>query len=232
MNYSFHIGFGLLAASMILSCAHLVETDELVLVASDDVPESISVEARDLVENSPLMIKTLSEAKVIFIVTEVIRQKNGEDDLSNLYNVIHYRYDDDTAIHSRVNLEEYAILDQQEFPHLPTNFTPGELAIAAEMALADDRVRRALGDEIDNIKVEALAIRTFSEDDPWFGRRVLRLLFKDTRGEKTSGRTSGIGNGYLHEPVVIVDLTGNVVTIEESGPMENIIELPIAEEEK
>lgn len=243
MKHLIHIGFGLLASSLILGCdqgerqeiTEPAETAEIKLVASDDVPEALSLKARDLVESSPLLAKSLLEAKVIFIATEVVRQKSededGEEDRAQLYNVIHYRYDDDTAIHSLVNLEDYEILSQQEFPHLPTNFTPGELAIASEMALGDERVRRALGDEIDKVEIEALAIRTFSEVDPWYGHRVLRLLFKKIRDVKNGGSTD-VGGGYLHEPIVIVDLTEGVVTIEESGPMENIIELPTVEEEK
>ena len=67
------------------------------------------------------------------------------------------------------------------------------------MALEHPRVEAALrGLEVE---VEAQVSRTFAEDDPQFGHRVIHLLFKTP-------------TGYLESPAVIVDLTAGEITAE------------------
>jgi len=173
------------------------------LVASENVPDSVAQEARLIAEAQPALRDTLRSARVIYIGTELVRGKaeDGEDDPRYSYRVIHYRYDDDTAIVSLVNLEDSAVLDQREIPHYPTSLTREELETAKGLAMEDPRVREALEDDVDRVEVEALVIRVASEEDRWFGRRVVQLLFR-------------VGRDYRHSPRVIVDLTTSTVLVE------------------
>jgi len=74
-------------------------------------------------------------------------------------------------------------------PHLPVGLAQAEFERAKELALSDDAVRKALGSNASNVVVEALVIRAIADKDPYFGRRVVRLLFK-------------LGADYLSEPIV------------------------------
>lgn len=173
------------------------------LVASDDVPDSVAQKARLLAEKHPPLLESLQKARVVYIGTELLRRKteDGEEYPTKIYRVIHYRYDDDTAIHSEVSLVDAAVLDQREIPHLPTPLTQEELDTASALAMKDRRVREALGKDVDRVEVEALVIRAASDEDPWFGRRVVQLLFR-------------VGRDYRHSPRVIVDLTNSTVLVE------------------
>ncbi len=174
-----------------------------VQVASDDVPDAVAKEARRFAETQVALQSTLKESRTVYIGIERLREKTskGEEDPREIYRVIHYRYDDDTALHSVLTLKDAALLDYQEFPHLSTSLAQEELDTATKLALNDDDVRAKLGEFIDRVKVEALVIRAASEEEPWFGRRVVRLLFR-------------VDRNYLRSPRVIVDLTKSTVLIE------------------
>ncbi len=173
-------------------------------VASDDVPDAVAQEARRFAETQVSLQDTLKQSRIVYIGIERIREKTkkGEDDPREIYRVIHYRYDDDTALHSVLTLKDAVLLDYQEFPHLSTPLAKEELDAARTLALNDDDVRAKLGKYYaDLVTVEALVIRTASEADPWFGRRIVQLLFR-------------VDRDYLRSPRVIVDLTKSVVLIE------------------
>ena len=176
------------------------------LVASDDVSASVAKRARSLAEEQPALRQTLRAARVVYVGTQVMRRKTdtGEEYPGKIYLVVHYRYDDDAAIHSVVNLSNSAVLEQREIPHLPTSLAQEELELARELALKDRRVRDALGIYVDRVEIEALVIRSSSKQDPWFGRRVVQLLFR-------------IGRDYRHRPRVVVDLTNNAVLVQTGG---------------
>ena len=176
------------------------------LVASDDVPDDVAQKARRIAEDQPLLKSALSSARLVYVTTEVVREKteDGEDGPEDLYRVIHYRYDDDAAIHSLVNLRTSATIDQRALPHLPTSLAAEELEAAKVLALKDPKVQRALGKDAARVEVEGLVIRTASEKDPWYGRRVVKLLFR-------------VGRDYRHSPSVIVDLTKQSVHVETEG---------------
>ena len=185
------------------------------LVASDDVPDSVAERARHLavdrlVSGTTFRAEdrldpetTLRNARIIYVGTEVERRKtdSGAEQPEELYRVIHYRYGDDTAIHTVVNLEDEGDIEQQEFPHLPTPFTQQELDTARSLAMGKAELREALGEYVDQVVVEGLPIHSASENDPWFGRRVVYLLFK-------------VRQDYLSHPRVVVDLTNRNVIVE------------------
>jgi len=114
--------------------------------------------------------------------------------------VTHYRYEGDLAILTVVNLSQRAVVSVEARPHLPVGLAQAEFERAKELALADEAVKKALGPNASKVVVEALVIRAIAEKDPYFGRRVVRLLFK-------------LGAGYLSEPIVNVDLTAGRVEI-------------------
>ncbi|MEE9296008.1 MAG: hypothetical protein V3W34_13735 [Phycisphaerae bacterium] len=199
------LGLGLLLLVWLLGCAPTPAPSlapSAKLVASEDVPDTVAQTARDLAEKQPALQATLLSARVVYIGTELVRQKtaDGEDDPRKIYRVIHYRYDDDVTIHSLVNLGESAVLDQQEIPHLPTSLSQEELDTASALAMKDRRVRDALGKDVDRVQIEALVIRAANRKDRWFGHRVVQLLFR-------------VGRDYRHSPRVIVDLTKNAVLV-------------------
>ena len=179
------------------------------LVASDDVTVLVAEKARLLAENQSLLATTLQNDRVVYVGTDKIRLKtlDGMDDSIQTYQVIHYRYNDDTTINSLVNLDEGLVVEQKEIPNFPAPLAQSELDLARDLALEDKRIRSALGKDIDHVKVEALVIRAASEQDPWFGRRVVQLLFR-------------IGRDYRHNPRVVVDLTNNIVYLDKEGVLE------------
>lgn len=119
--------------------------------------------------------------------------------------VTHYRYDDDTAIVSVLDLIRREVVRVEEIPHLPVPLSEEEFERARELALSDRSVRSALPDGGEPPVVEALVVRAESPDDPIFGRRVVRLLFRQ-------------GADYLREPAVTVDLTDEQVRVEGGYP--------------
>ncbi len=64
----------------------------------------------------------------------------------------------------------------------------------------------ALGKDVERVEIEALVIRSASKEDPWFGRRMVQLLFR-------------IGRDYRSKPHVVVDLTNNAVLVETEGEL-------------
>ncbi|NNE98462.1 MAG: hypothetical protein HKN25_05515 [Pyrinomonadaceae bacterium] len=172
-------------------------------VASEDVPPAVAERARRLAEDKPALKEAFDQSRVVYIGTEIIRWKteDGDEDPRKIYRVIHYRYDNDAAVHSIVNVRDEAVLQSREYPHLPTAFSAQELKEASELALKDERVREGLGDALNRAEIEGLVIRASSKDDPWFGRRVVRLLFR-------------VGQYYRRRPIVIVDLTERRVVVE------------------
>jgi hypothetical protein len=170
--------------------------------ASDDVPAAIAERARRVAEAAPDMRRRLVEPRTIFIGVELVRRKgdNGRE-LEPIYRVQHYRYADDTAIVSLVDVKSGRVRDVEEIPHAPVALTVAELAEARAMALEDRRVARALERFRDGLLVEPLVVRTSDPADPWFGRRVVRLLFR-------------VGQDYVSDPIVFVDLTRREVIVE------------------
>ena len=175
-------------------------------VASEDVPAAVETRARRLAEAAPRAREFLARGRTIYIGTELVREKGpeGEDVRTPRYLVTHYRYDDDTAVLTFVDVARNAVAEAREVRHLPVRLTTGELERARGLAFADGRVRAELGEFAGRVTVEPLLVRTADERDPWFGRRVVRLLFR-------------VGPDYLTRPIVYVDLTSGRVQIGEEN---------------
>ena len=173
------------------------------LVASEDVPVFVTERALRLIEDSAYSRLIREDGRRIeYIVTEVERRKAdpGEGSAEATYRVIHYRYDDDTAIHIVVDLEQNTVVSSETKPHFPTPFTRKELEEARGLAMENNMVRDALSVYVDQVVVEGLPIRAPDENDPWFGRRAISLLFK-------------IHQDYLSGLEVVVDLTNREVFV-------------------
>lgn len=182
--------------------------------ASDDVPAAVAARARTVAEGSPRLRGLLAEprtepraearteARTVFIGVDLIRRKgDGGRDLAPYYRVLHYRYADDTAITSLVDLESGRVAEQVEARHAPVRLSEGELGEARALAFGDRRVAAAIGRYMEQVVVEPLLVRTSDPNDPWFGRRVVRLLFR-------------VGANYLSQPIVYVDLSGREVIVQ------------------
>jgi hypothetical protein len=132
------------------------------------------------------------------IDVELLRDKEAETSRRAL--VTHFRYEGDLAILSVVDLDARQVVRVETRPHQAVGLAEEELRRAEQLALQDPRVAEALGDARAKVRVEALVIRTGDEKDPYFGHRVVRLLFK-------------LGADYLASPVVNVDLTAGRVDL-------------------
>jgi hypothetical protein len=178
---------------------------------SDDVPAAIAARVRTMAETSsrlrPMAAAArpvIAEPRTAFIGVDLVRRKGDRGrDLAPYYRVQHYRYADDTTITSLVDLETGRVAEQVEARHAPVRLGDAELAEARSLALADRRVAAAVGRYMEQLLVEPLLVRTSDPNDPWYARRVVRLLFR-------------VGADYLTEPVVYVDLTGREVIIHEA----------------
>jgi hypothetical protein len=169
--------------------------------ASDDVPAAIAARARRVAENAPKLKARLIEPRMVFVGVELVRRKSDEGrELEPLYRVNYYRYADDTAVAALVELGG-EVREVEETPHGPMALSAPELVEARGLALADRNVGRALERFRDRLTIEPLVVRTSDPEDPWFGRRIVRLLFR-------------VGADYLSEPVVFVDLTRREVIVQ------------------
>lgn len=203
------LSLGILPLILLVGCAgEQPRPGREELVASDDVPEAVAGKARRLAEEQPALRAAMQETRVVYVGTELTRLKteDGGDPQGKHYVVIHYRYDNDAAIHSLVSVDDGTVLDQQEAPHLPTSLAQEELDRASTLALGDGRVREALGSDVERVEIEPLVIRPASKEDPWFGRRVVQLLFR-------------VGRDYRHSPRTVVDLTNDAVLVEANGEL-------------
>jgi hypothetical protein len=169
--------------------------------ASEDVPPAIAARARSVAESSERMRSLLAEPRTVFIGVDLIRRKGERGrDLAPYYRVQHYRYADDTTITSLVELESGRVAEQVEAQHAPVRLSEGEFAEARELALADRRVGGAIS-RVRDLVIEPLVVRTSDPNDPWYGRRVVRLLFR-------------AGADYLSSPIVYVDLSRREVIVQ------------------
>ena len=134
---------------------------------------------------------------------ELVRDKSLEEAgrPDRLALVTHYRYPGDLTIETLVNITREQVLEVRTAEHRPTPLAVDEVERAKTLAFENPDVRAALPVPVERIVVEPLLTSAGSPDDPLFGRRVVRLLFK-------------VGRDYLAQPVVLVDLTGERVIVE------------------
>lgn len=76
-----------------------------------------------------------------------------------------------------------------------------DLEAARKLALQSPEVRAVAEPRLEKARVEGLRVVGADDTDPCYRGRCIRLLFK-------------IGNDYLSDPIVVVDLTTSRVTVE------------------
>jgi hypothetical protein len=94
-----------------------------------------------------------------------------------------------------------AVISVDKVPEQDVPMTAVDLDAARKLALASPELRSFADTRLDKATVEGLRVVSTDESDPCYGRRCIRLLFK-------------IGNDYLSEPIVVVNLTTNAVSVQ------------------
>lgn len=136
---------------------------------------------------------------------DLVRDKEAEERgaAARLALVTHYSYDGDLTVETLVDLTRGEVVEVRSASNQPTPLSTAEFERATELALDDPQVREQLPVPREQITVEPLLTRAASPDDPLFGHRIARLLFK-------------VGRDYLSAPEVHVDLTDERVIV---GPL-------------
>jgi hypothetical protein len=179
-------------------------------VVSDDVSAADAARVRALAEGRSDFVAAQRAGRVVFVGVERLRLKDVSPETVEAqelirYRSIHYRYADNTTVYSTVDLDAGRVLDTEEVVNARTALAAEEIARARELALSDPQVRRALGGRIGRVAVEALPIYAPARGDSLYGRRAVALLFKD-------------GDYYVANLQVIVDLTGETVSVTRTAP--------------
>ena len=120
--------------------------------------------SRELRNGSPLYL----------VETELVKEKpeiEGQEG-KRLARITHYRYDGDLSIFTLIDLAARSTRRLDVMPHVPVPFSQEEYQGASELALADARVRSALGERAAKVKVEGLALRTADPADRFFGHVI------------------------------------------------------------
>lgn len=172
----------------------LTEAEKLLAVQLTDQ----ALTSRELRNGSPLYL----------VETELVREKpeiEGQEG-KRLAKITHYRYDGDLSIFTLIDLAAASTRQMEVVPHQPVPFSVEEYQAASQLVLADPRVRAVLGERVEKVKVEGLALRTADSKDRYFGHRVLRMLFK-------------YDNDYITRPIAMVDLTTQMVIVEDPGKL-------------
>ena len=182
-------------------------TDDLSIAAASPSPAPLSEEERRravaIAERGAETARLLAAGRSVLADVELVRDKSLEEAgrPDRLAMVTHYRYAGDLTIQTLVNITSEQVLEVRTAEHRATPLSVDEVERAKTLALEDPNVRAALTVPVERIVVEPLLISAGSPDDPLFGRRVVRLLFK-------------VGRDYLAQPVVLVDLTSERVIVE------------------
>lgn len=114
-----------------------------------------------------------------------------------------YRYEDDVTLFQLVDFTSNQILVEEKQAGLTPPLARVENDLARVLVLDDSRIQETLGAQADEVDIETLLTRTTDESNPFFGHRVVYVLFKSAKG-------------YLSTPgPVFVDLTDSVVIIGE-----------------
>jgi hypothetical protein len=83
--------------------------------------------------------------------------------------------------------------------------TADDLEAARKLALESPEVRAVAEPRLEKARVEGLRVVGADDTDPCYRGRCVRLLFK-------------VGNDYLSDPIVVVDLTTSRVTVQRRQP--------------
>lgn len=118
------------------------------------------------------------DGPLYFIDAELLRDKHNP--ARRVALVQHYRYAGAVTITSLVDLQEQRVIEQRTERNVPTPLSVEEAEEARRIARADPAVQRILASH-ENVVIEPMLIQTRDPDDPIFGRRVVRLLFRTGR---------------------------------------------------
>lgn len=131
--------------------------------------------------------------------------------------VLFYLPDRDQGVRALVDLAGRRVVEQVPVPGQSVPLSAEEVATAARLALADQRVRALFGREMppfrvatapatragaDSARIEALRTVAVEPRDPCYRRRCVVMFFR-------------VGGRYVQMNRVIVDLTGQRVLIQE-----------------
>lgn len=168
-----------------------------------EVTPAEAAAAAELAEKAIVARELRGAGPFYLVATEVVRDKAAEEEGGGQRAILttHYRYQGDLTIRTRVDLRRSEVVAVDALVGVPAPLAQEELDRARDLAFADPAVRRALGEQLGAVRVEPLVVRTADEEDPFYGRRLVRLLFKTA-------------TGYLRQPIVLVDLSGEKVIVE------------------
>jgi hypothetical protein len=154
-----------------------------------------AIQQRALVTTGPLYVSRV----------ELLRDKveEAKPQPARLALVTQYRYQGDLTIHVSVDLTHKLVVNVDTASGVSAPLAQEEFEKARQLALADSRVQAALKDAARRVIVEPLVVRSSDPADSLAGHRVVRLLFR-------------LGQDYLSEPIVLVDLTRSTVLLERS----------------
>jgi hypothetical protein len=110
---------------------------------------------------------------------------------------VHYRYDGNAALLTRLDVDRRAVLGVEEQQDFPTSLAPEEIRRAGELAKANAEVKKALAKYGGPAKFDVDVVNAFTVDKEAFGygHRLVRVFFREGR------------EYVLYAPNVDVDLT-------------------------
>jgi hypothetical protein len=156
--------------------------------------------AADLAE-AALKGKDLLRGKVYLSKIEVFRDPGDRASPRRAF-VTHYRYEDNAALRTIIDLDRRKVLDVEVLADFPTPLAPQEAARAVELASAHPEVKKLLAGS-KGITLEALPVHSSIEGEPAYKHRVVNIFFRE-------------GGYYLMgAPLVDVDLTTETVLVKD-----------------
>jgi hypothetical protein len=152
-------------------------------------------QARVLAENGP----GLSHGKTVFVKIELLPDAQAETTQRQVM-VTHYRYENDETLYTFVDLKLNTVMKVEIQLHAPTALAAEEKVLVEKLARAEAQLAGVFATHGARLRVEMRPTQPASEQSPLFGHRLALLHF-------------GVGDGYLRDPEVIVDLTTEQVHI-------------------
>jgi hypothetical protein len=146
--------------------------------------------------------KGLWRGKVYLTNVETFVDRQGTQ-TSRKALVIHYRYDGDAALLTRLDVDHKVVLGVEEQAQFPTSLAPEEVRRAGELARANVEVKKALAKYGGPDKFGVDVVQAFTVDPEAFGykHRLVRVFFREGR------------EYLLYAPNVDVDLTAEQVRV-------------------
>jgi Cu2+-containing amine oxidase len=136
--------------------------------------------------------------------------------LGRFAEVLFFRYEDESGVRAVVDLDHRKVTEAGRVESRDVPLDDTDVAEALDLALRDSEATKALGKDASRFRgqaktaagvsagayvVQGQRILGAEKSDPCWSHRCLRLLFRK-------------GDVYLSEPIVLVDLTAQKVTVE------------------